>query len=75
MFHKLYDDFLLYSLDISSPFSLNPLGENRGAQLVVDKNIDNFCYLPGKTITPNVQNSSIQHKIVSLYLPGWNSPR
>lgn len=26
-------------------------------------------------MTPSVQKSSIQHRIVSLYLLGWNSPR
>lgn len=38
-------------------------------------NQDLTIILPGNTITPNVQNNSIQHKIVSLYLLGWNSPK
>jgi hypothetical protein len=31
--------------------------------------------IPGRTITPRVQNSSIQHRMVSRYFPGWNSPK
>lgn len=31
--------------------------------------------LLGNAIMPTVQNSSIQHRIFSLYLVGWNSPK